>query len=127
MLGWSQVRASGQDSDDVVGASREFVEGRPMFGRCYRELTESSQEVCREVCHEFADRLSRARREFTGRIPESSSGVHRQVIESSPGVRRKNAGSLLGVRRRKSGAHRGFIGKILGVRRRDDRTMNIVH
>ncbi|RWW60562.1 hypothetical protein BHE74_00032436 [Ensete ventricosum] len=97
MLGRSQVQAPGQGSDDIVGARREFAGGRPMFGRCYRELAESSPEVCREVCREFAARLSGAYHEFTRRMPRSSSGVHRQVIGSSPRVHWKNARSSLGV------------------------------
>ncbi|RZS06483.1 hypothetical protein BHM03_00037134 [Ensete ventricosum] len=89
MLSRSQVRALGQGSDDVVGARREFAEGRPMFGRCYQELVKSSLEVCREVYREFADRLSGARLEFAGRIPGSSSGVRPQVVGSSPRVHRR--------------------------------------
>ncbi|RWW86981.1 hypothetical protein BHE74_00004218 [Ensete ventricosum] len=94
MLGWSQVRASGQGSDDVVRAYREFAGGRLMFGRCYRELAESSPKVSWEVCRElagsspeecgkvhrkFTDRLSGAHREFTGRMLE----VHWEFTEGN--------------------------------------------
>ncbi|RWW58799.1 hypothetical protein BHE74_00034305 [Ensete ventricosum] len=40
-----------------MGACREFARDRPRFGRCCRELTENSPEVCREVRREFVDRL----------------------------------------------------------------------
>ncbi|RWW37916.1 hypothetical protein BHE74_00056909, partial [Ensete ventricosum] len=76
-------------SDDAMGAHREFVGGRPRFGRCCRELAKNSPEICWEVHQEFADRLSGARRELAGR--------------------------MLGVRRKKSGAYRGFIGRISRV------------
>ncbi|RWV97721.1 hypothetical protein GW17_00039471 [Ensete ventricosum] len=71
MLGWSQVRASGRGSDDVMGARREFAGGWPRFGRCCRELTENSLEVYQE----FIDRLSGAYRVFAGRMLEVSLGV----------------------------------------------------
>ncbi|RWW35214.1 hypothetical protein BHE74_00059881 [Ensete ventricosum] len=80
-----------------------MLEVRWEFTKGNRELVENSPEVCLEVRREFADRLLGARR-------------------SSP----ENARSSLGVRRRKSGARRGFIGKMPGVRRRDDRTTNII-
>ncbi|RRT84340.1 hypothetical protein B296_00003617 [Ensete ventricosum] len=65
-----------------------------MFGRCHRELAESSPKVCWEVCRElagsspeecrkvhrkFTDRLSGARREFTGRMLE----VHWEFTEGN--------------------------------------------
>ncbi|RWW50628.1 hypothetical protein BHE74_00043096 [Ensete ventricosum] len=52
-----------------------------MFIICYRELVETSQEVCREVYREFIDRLS---------------GVRQQVVGSSSGVHRKNVGKFIG-------------------------------
>ncbi|RWW64818.1 hypothetical protein BHE74_00027914 [Ensete ventricosum] len=44
-----------------LGAHREFVGGRPRFGRCCRELAENSLKVYRKVRREFADRLFGAR------------------------------------------------------------------
>ncbi|RRT54599.1 hypothetical protein B296_00035250 [Ensete ventricosum] len=70
MLGRSQVRASGQGSDDTLGAHREFARGWLRFERCCWELIENSLEVCREVRREFTDRLSGACRVFAGRMLE---------------------------------------------------------
>ncbi|RWW38179.1 hypothetical protein BHE74_00056605 [Ensete ventricosum] len=53
-----------------MGTRREFVGGRPRFGRCYRELAENSLEVCREVRREFTDKLSGTRRVFVRRMLE---------------------------------------------------------
>ncbi|RWW46280.1 hypothetical protein BHE74_00047796, partial [Ensete ventricosum] len=44
-----------------------------------RELVESSLEECQEVHRDFADRLSGARREFTGRMLE----VHWEFTEGN--------------------------------------------
>ncbi|RZR97306.1 hypothetical protein BHM03_00026481 [Ensete ventricosum] len=70
MLGRCQVRASGQGSDDAMGAHREFAGGRPKFRRCCQELIENSPEVCQEVRREFTEKLSGARRVFVGRMLE---------------------------------------------------------
>ncbi|RWV95353.1 hypothetical protein GW17_00042028 [Ensete ventricosum] len=50
-----------------------------MFGRCCRELTESSPEVYQDVHREFTDRLLRAHREFTGRM----LGVRQEFVEEN--------------------------------------------
>ncbi|RWW07420.1 hypothetical protein BHE74_00028457 [Ensete ventricosum] len=77
-----------------MGAHREFVGGRPRFGRCCRELAKNSPEVCREVHREFTNRLPGDCWAFAGRMLEvhwefaernrELAGVHRKDIGSSP-------------------------------------------
>ncbi|RWV77753.1 hypothetical protein GW17_00061381 [Ensete ventricosum] len=98
MLGQSQVRASGQGSDDVVGTRREtcrkLAEGIKSLPGVHRELTEGIgglPGVCRKLAEgiesflgdrwELAKMASRVYRKKTKRLAGRSSGV----IESLPG------------------------------------------
>ncbi|RWW58715.1 hypothetical protein BHE74_00034395 [Ensete ventricosum] len=84
MFGRNQVRASGRDSDDVVGTRREIAESSPKVLRACWEFTGSSLKVS-GACREFAGSSPRV----IGGLP----GVHWELTEGDRGLARSPMGA----------------------------------
>ncbi|RWV95189.1 hypothetical protein GW17_00042210 [Ensete ventricosum] len=87
ILGRSQVRALGQNSDDVVRTPREFAGSSPKVSGAYRDFARSLQMVL-GACREFIGRLPKVIWGLSGVRRELTEG-DRGLARNAPGVRQK--------------------------------------